>query len=227
MPASRNGGRRIAVGVLLALSVLVLVALSPGSAGAVPIQPPWCGVPEPDAAGNLPGGRSNRPGRQLPAHPVLRDRLHARADRVRQPRRADGGRGHRPLRARPADVRHHDQPAADGGQRQAFRELEADARGRTRRSGARAGQLAAADDAIKVPIFIQARIHGNEYEGVDAIDAADRASSRRRRTATDPEVDAILDHTIAGLQHRSTTRTAARSANAPRTGTASTSTATT
>jgi Zinc carboxypeptidase len=49
--------------------------------------------------------------------------------------------------------------------------------------------------AVKVPIFIQGGIHGNEYEGVDA---SMRAIERLATTpyGEDPEVDAILDHAV-------------------------------
>jgi hypothetical protein len=61
---------------------------------------------------------------------------------------------------------------------------------------ARAGErLDRADGAVKVPVFIQGGIHGNEYEGVDA------AMQLIERLATTPagadaEVDAILDHAV-------------------------------
>ena len=48
---------------------------------------------------------------------------------------------------------------------------------------------------MKVPIFIQAAIHGNEYEGVDAsMQLIERLATTPR--GADPEVDAILDHAI-------------------------------
>ena len=51
---------------------------------------------------------------ELPAHPGLRDRLHARGHPVAQPRRPDELRGARYVRERPPDVQGRDQPAADG-----------------------------------------------------------------------------------------------------------------
>jgi hypothetical protein len=49
---------RLSRAVLLGLGVLATaVALTwAGAAGAVTIAPPWCGTPEPDAAGALPDG---------------------------------------------------------------------------------------------------------------------------------------------------------------------------
>ena len=45
----------------LLAAVLTAMLLTAGAAGAA-IAPPWCGTPEPDAAGNLPDGTS-------PTHP--------------------------------------------------------------------------------------------------------------------------------------------------------------
>ena len=61
----------------LLVLVLALAAL-PASASAA--APPWCGTPEPDdSAEACPTARTPARSRgQLPAHPVLRDRLHAR-----------------------------------------------------------------------------------------------------------------------------------------------------
>jgi len=50
-------------------------------------------------------------------------------------------------------------------------------------------------DDVKVPIFIQGGIHGNEYEGVDAaIQLVERLATTPY--GADAEVDAILDHTV-------------------------------
>jgi hypothetical protein len=55
--------------------------------------------------------------------------------------------------------------------------------------------LAKVGDDVKVPLFIQGGIHGNEYEGVDA---AMQVIERLALTpyGTDPEVDQILDQAI-------------------------------
>jgi hypothetical protein len=55
--------------------------------------------------------------------------------------------------------------------------------------------LAAGDDRVKVPIFVQGAIHGDEYEGVDAIiETLDRLATTPY--GADPEVDAVLDSAI-------------------------------
>jgi hypothetical protein len=57
------------------------------------------------------------------------------------------------------------------------------------------GMLEKAGDNVKVPIFIQSAIHGNESEGVDAMfDLVERVATTPY--GTDPEVDAILDHVV-------------------------------
>ena len=56
-----------------------------------------------------------------------------------------------------------------------------------------AAPASAAD--IKVPVFIQGGIHGNEYEGVDAaIDTIEKYATTPY--GTDPKIDAILSHAI-------------------------------
>jgi hypothetical protein len=42
--------------ILLAIGLVVLALGVAGPAQAVPVAPPWCGTPEPDAAGALPDG---------------------------------------------------------------------------------------------------------------------------------------------------------------------------
>ena len=85
------------LGLLGALVTAML--LTAGTAGAA-IAPPWCGTPEPDAAGNLPDGAAvtDAPERKLPAHSLLRDRVHARPHR-RGKRRSHDGRALRQVRS--------------------------------------------------------------------------------------------------------------------------------
>ena len=50
-------------------------------------------------------------------------------------------------------------------------------------------------DNVKVPLYIQGAIHGNEYEGVEAIfETLERLATTPY--GADPEVDAVLDHTV-------------------------------
>ena len=189
-------------------------------AGAA-IAPPWCGTPEPDAAGNLPDDLPTAPDPELPAHPLLRDRVHARQHR-RCERRPHDGRALRQVRSRPRQVPRGHQRA---GQSQAqdyknWQKVRRYALGDPERAQ---DMLAKVGDDVKVPLFIQGGIHGNEYEGVDAamqvierlaltctgrIPRSTRSSTRRSSSST-----------------RSRTPTAGSPAFA-RTGTGSTSTAT-
>ena len=179
---------------LLILSMLAALLVSASGAGAA-IAPPWCGTPMPDAAGNLPDGYvSGRSGRKLPAHPLVCDRLHARVDRGAE-RRADDRRGNRTIGAGTGHVQGHDQRARDRSQQaelyhwQSVRRLALD-------DPAEAQKLVASFKGnVKIPIFIQSGIHGNEYEGVDA------AMQIIERLATtpygdDPDVDDVLDHAL-------------------------------
>ena len=133
---------------------------------------------------------------ELPAHPDLRDRLHARGHPVAQPRRPHEPRGARLVRHGPTAVQGRDQPAEDGQAEVGLHALDDPApRRRSANPAAAQRQLRAWRDDVKVPIFIQGAIHGNEYEGVDA---NMRTIERLATTpyGTDPEVDAILDGAV-------------------------------
>ena len=57
------------------------------------------------------------------------------------------------------------------------------------------GMLDRAGDDVKVPIFVQSAIHGNESEGVDAMfELVERLATTPY--GQDAEVDAILDHVV-------------------------------
>ena len=177
------------LGLLAAL--LTAVFLTAGTAGAA-IAPPWCGTPEPDAAGSLPDG-------SLPAHP-------------------NGSFPHIPYYAIGCTL---DNIAAASGGRMTVERFGKSALGRdkfqvvinaldtkSQRRGYANWQRIRRDmlddperaqkildrvgDDVKVPLFIQGGIHGNEYEGVDA---AMQVIERLALTpyGTDPEVDQILD----------------------------------
>ncbi len=50
-------------------------------------------------------------------------------------------------------------------------------------------------DRVKVPVFVQGAIHGNEYEGVEAIFETLHTLATTPY-GSDPEVDAVLDHAV-------------------------------
>ena len=185
--------RRFTLFVFLATLLAVPVG---GSAGAA-IAPPWCGTPTPDAAGNLPDG-SQPP----PAHPngsfphIPYYAIGCTLDNIAA---ASGGRmtvtrfGHSAQGRDKFEV--------------VINELGTDAQRRDFANWQRVRDFALknpeqaqktlenAGSAVKVPLFIQGGIHGNEYEGVDA---AMQVIERLALTpyGTDPEVDQILDHAI-------------------------------
>ncbi len=177
--------------LLLALAV----PLAAASTGGAAIAPPWCGTPEPDAAANLPDGSS-------PAHPA-------------------GSFPHIPYYAIGCTL---DSIAAASGGRMTVERFGHSATGRDkflvvinaldtksqrrdyanwqkiRRSALEDPERAQdildrAGDDVKVPLYIQGGIHGNEYEGVDA---AMQVIEKLATTpyGTDPEVDQILDQAI-------------------------------
>jgi hypothetical protein len=84
---------------------------------------------------------------------------------------------------------------ATGGQKQAFFRWQHLRSSMLTEPVAAQAALASYGDGIKVPIFIQGAIHGNEYEGVDS---NMRLIERLATTpyGTDPEVDKILDGAI-------------------------------
>jgi Zinc carboxypeptidase len=179
---------------LLAVASVVAVLLLPAAARAE-IAPPWCGTPMNDAAENLPDGTDpSDPIGSFPHIPYYAigctlDDIAARSGgrmAIEVAGRSALGRDMYKVTINPLDT---------VARRQAFQRwrevrrvaLDDPARGQA--------LVASAGDAIKVPVFIQGAIHGNEYEGVDAI------MQLIERLATtpdgdDPEVDAIRDHLI-------------------------------
>jgi Zinc carboxypeptidase len=179
---------------LLLATVVAVVLLAPGRAQAA-IAPPWCGDPIPDGVGALPDGSD-------PSHPVgsfphipwyaigcTLDDIAARSNgrmTVEVIGQSALGRDMYLVKINALET---------VGQRQAFqawraiREIE-----ETDPAGAQQ-LLGASGGTVKVPLYIQAGIHGNESEGVDA------SMMIIERLATTPygqdaEVDQILDEAI-------------------------------
>ena len=172
--------------LVLALAV-PLAAASPGGAA---IEPPWCGTPMPDAAEALPStGPGNFPHIPYYAIGCTLDRIAAQS----------GGRMKIEVIGRSALGRDMYLVTINelktGDQRRDFarwRVIDALSRSRPelgKRLVERFG------DNVKIPLFIQGGIHGNEYEGVDAVM---RTIERLATTpyGTDPEVDRILDRSV-------------------------------
>ncbi|MBD0282995.1 MAG: succinylglutamate desuccinylase/aspartoacylase family protein [Thermoleophilaceae bacterium] len=178
----------------VALLVLVLAVSLVGAATArADIAPPWCGTPEPDAAENLPDGTdpSDPPG-SFPHIPYYA--IGCTLERIESE-----SPGRMTVEVIGRSARGRDMYAVTindlhtGGQRAAYSRFQR-IRRRALSDPARAQQLLERGEA-KVPIFVQAGIHGNEYEGVDA---AMRIIEQLATTpyGTNPAVDAVLDNAV-------------------------------
>jgi Zinc carboxypeptidase len=175
-------------------AVLTAMLLTAGTAGAA-IAPPWCGTPEFDAAGNLPDGTSpTHPNGSFPHIPyyaigcTLDDIAAASDGRMTVERFGKSALGrnkfHVVINALDTKSQRRDYKNWQKVRRYSLDDPE------------RAQDiLAKVGDDVKVPLFIQGGIHGNEYEGVDA---AMQVIERLALTpyGTDPEVDQILDQAI-------------------------------
>jgi hypothetical protein len=172
------------------LLVLLAVSLGTASTGGAAIEPPWCGTPIPDAAASLP---ADRPG-AFPHIPYYA--IGCTLDRIAQ---QSNGRMKVEVTGQSALGRNTYLVTINA--------LETSEQRRAYRNSLRIRRYALEDperaqellerfgDAVKVPLFTQAGIHGNEYEGVDA---AMQIIERLATTpyGTDPEVDQVLDHAV-------------------------------
>ncbi len=181
--------------LLLALATLV-VSLGVAGNATAQLTPPWCGTPEPDAAANLPDGSQ-------PTHPP-------------------GSFAHIPYYAIGCTL---DQIEADQiGNRMSVEVIGQSALGRDmygvvfnaldtpeqRRDYDRWAQwrrIALDDperaqallerwgDDIKVPVYVQGAIHGNEYEGVESnMQLIEELATTPY--GVNPKFDDVLDHVI-------------------------------
>jgi hypothetical protein len=181
--------------VLLALAALTVSLGLAGTAGAQ-LTPPWCGTPEPDAAENLPDGTdpSDPPG-SFPHIPFYA--IGCTLDQI-ETASLDGrmsveviGQSALGRDMYGVVINQLDTPAQQRDWRrwQQWRDLAledpAAARARLEQWG----------DDIKIPVYIQGGIHGNEYEGVDANMQIieDLATTPY---GADPKIDAILDDLV-------------------------------
>jgi Zinc carboxypeptidase len=156
-----------------------------GSASA-DIAPPWCGTPEPDAAEQLP-----------PEHSFPHIPYYAIGCTLEDIQSRSNGRMSLEGIGQSSTGRDMYGVVINGRETRAQRDSYDRLREVLRYALSdpeRAKELVQRRD-VKVPIFIQAGIHGNEYEGVDA---SMRAIERLSTTpyGQDPEVDELLDHTV-------------------------------
>ncbi|MGH3005353.1 MAG: M14 family zinc carboxypeptidase [Gaiellaceae bacterium] len=176
------------------LLMLALAALAPATAGAE-IAPPWCGTPEFDAAENLPDG--TEPGDPVGSFPHIP--YYAIGCTLEELRAESDGRMTVELAGRSATGREMFLVVFNAldtrQQRQDFRAWE-QIRKLALGDPARAQELLEREgDDVKVPIYVQGGIHGDEYEGVDS---NMRVIEKLALTpyGADPAVDEALDHSI-------------------------------
>lgn len=176
---------------LLLVLVLAFAAL-PANASAA--EPPWCGTPSADAAENLPDElEPEDPRGTFPHIPYYAIGCTLR-DIEDDSRRMDVdviGRSAlgRPMYGVVINELRTRQQRRDFSNWLAVRRLALKDPAMAQRL------LDRFDEDIKVPIFIQGGIHGDEYEGVDAaIEIIEKYATTPY--GTDPAVDEILDHAV-------------------------------
>ena len=184
---------------ILFLFACALVVLSLGSAASSSAAtPPWCGTPIPDAVGSLPDGSN-------PADPVgsfahipwyafactLAD-IQSRSDGRMAVKVIGQSALGRDLYLVTLNALDTDQQRKDFQTWQNIRKIALTEPVRAQSMLDRAG------DDVKVSIFIQSGIHGNESEGVDAMfELVERLATTPY--GSDPEVDALLDHAVVAF----------------------------
>jgi hypothetical protein len=177
------------------LVVALAVPLAAAGTGGAAIAPPWCGTPMPDAAEALPDGTdpSDPPGSfpHIPYYAIgcTLDSIAAQSGgrmKVEVIGQSALGRDMFLVTINELGTQSQRRDYAN------WRLLDALSRSRP---GLAQRLLDQMGGRVKVPLEIQGGIHGNEYEGVDAVM---RLIERLATTpyGTDPEVDQILDHSV-------------------------------
>jgi hypothetical protein len=181
--------------VLLALAVLTVSLGSAGTAGAQ-LTPPWCGTPEPDAAENLPDGTdpTDPPGSfpHIPYYAIgctldqieadqLGDRMTVEVIGHSEAGRALYGVVFNPTET-PQQIRDYQRWVR-------YRGLALEDPSRAQELLGRWG------DNVKVPVFVNGAIHGNEYEGTDSnMQLIEELATTPY--GVNPQFDDILNHVI-------------------------------
>jgi hypothetical protein len=175
------------------LLVLVMLALGP-VASASAAEPPWCGTPEPDGTAALPDG--THPGDPVGSFPhiphyaigcTLEDiaaRSHGRMQ-VKVIGKSALGRDMFGVVIN---------RLSSDSERQSYENWTA-IRALALKNPSHAQKVLQRADDVKVPIFVQSGIHGNESEGIDAsIDIIEKYATTP--DGADPVVDNILSHAV-------------------------------
>ncbi|MDA0140830.1 M14 family zinc carboxypeptidase [Solirubrobacter deserti] len=179
-----------------AVAAIVVAVGVPSAAEAVTIAPPWCGTPEPDATAALPDGTgANDPVGSFPHIPYYA--IGCTLQKIK----AEGVRGRMTIEQHGVSAQGRPMwrvtinALETSAQRRAYDNWW-DVRRLAREDPSRAQrELRHARGAVKVPLYIQSGIHGNESEGVDAMmEFINRLATSRR--GQDAEVDRWLDHSI-------------------------------
>ena len=183
--------RRRLVSVVLSATALLLAGLTFSAApAAAQIEPPWCGTPEPDAAAALPSDPPlNFPHIPYYAIGCTLERIQAESDGrmsidVIGP--SATGRDMFLVTINDLDSKY---------QRKAFANWKKVRRHALTKPAKAQRTLRRSDGRVKVPLFIQGGIHGNEYEGVDA-NMRTIETLATTPNGEDPVVDEILDNSI-------------------------------
>ena len=183
---------RMLSGLIATVTLVGLVAAAPARAE---VAPPWCGTPVPDAAEALPDGTdpADPPGSfpHIPYYAIgcTLDEIAERSDgrmEIDVAGQSALGRDMFQVTINALDTRK---------QRDGYRNWQS-IRSTAMKDPVRAQrQLARSGDNVKVPLFVQGGIHGNEYEGVDA---AMQVIEKLATTpyGADPEVDLVLDRSV-------------------------------
>jgi hypothetical protein len=181
--------------VLLALATLTVSLGLAGTAGAQ-LTPPWCGTPEPDAAENLPDGTdpTDPPGSfpHIPYYAIgcTLDQIEADqlGDRmsVEVIGRSEAGRALYGVVFNPTET---PQQTRDYERWVRYRGLALENPARAQELLDRWG------DDVKVPVFVNGAIHGNEYEGVESnMQLIEELATTPY--GANPKFDDILNHVI-------------------------------
>ena len=181
--------------ILLALAVLTVSLGLAGNAGAQ-LTPPWCGTPVPDAAENLPDGTdpTDPPGSfpHIPYYAIgcTLDQIEADqiGDRMTVEVIGQSALG-RPLYGVVFNPRETPQQIRDFQRWEQYRRLALEDPARAQ------ARLETWGDEIKVPVFVNGAIHGNEYEGVESnMQLIEELATTPY--GANPAFDDILDHVI-------------------------------
>jgi Zinc carboxypeptidase len=177
------------VRVVLIGTVLAVLTFS-ASPAAADIEPPWCGTPEPDAAEALPSDPPlNFPHIPYYAIGCTLEEIQSESDGRMQidvigP--SATGRDMFLVTINALDSKY---------QRKAFANWKKIRRDALTKPAKAQKALARFDGQVKVPLFIQGGIHGDEYEGVDA-NMRTIETLATTPYGEDPVVDEILDNSV-------------------------------